>query len=168
MKKLHFIIIWMVALCSMSLTSCIDDPSSSAEINYIVATDTIMFSDEANAVLDKKVKACLSTLNINGTDPISDYMFRESAESNQSSQLYAIALCNEKATKRFDANVVRTVTLNVIKNELFRSFKSYFTDTVYVNKAEDIDLKSFTIKQTLWGSYGTYYELKSATIDVKN
>lgn len=140
------------------LVSCSKDDHSEATCNYIVYTDSIVYSNIANKEHDSIIRLCIKDMNV------SDYTFSKHAETNTSSSAYAAALCNDLAKSEYETKMKQIFNLDEVQNRLFELNGKYFNEK-NIHSAKEIGLKAFTVKTTL---YNTQYLTTDAYVSKKD
>lgn len=160
MKKL-FGTVQAAVIFSAAMTSCgNDNDHSEATCNYYIRTDSIVYSDKGNAEYDSILRVCLQSMEISG------YVFQEHAETNTGSATYAAALCNEQAKTKYDTKMQTIVDLRNVRNKLFSLNDSLFKAN-NINSADEIGLKDFTVKTSLYNTQYWDYAISSKDAIVK-
>ena len=144
MKKILGFVSLMLCLATC-IVSCMKDAEAKATCTYAVLTDSIVYSDSLDAQYDSLIRVSLKTLGH------SNYTFTESAEVDESSPAYAVAVCNDLAADQFTQNLKKEATLSAVQNEMFKANSDYFTAKGIPNAAA-IGLHPFVAYLALWNS----------------
>lgn len=157
MRKI-FKIAMTAGLLAAGIASCSKDNHSEATCNYIVYTDSIVYTDIANKEHDSVIRLCVKDMNV------SDYTFSKHAETNTSSATYAAALCNDLAKSEYENKMKQIFSLSDLQNKLFTDNGEYFKKH-NISSPQEIGLKPFTVKTTL---YNTQYLTTDAYVSKKD
>lgn len=136
----------MIVLFSamLGITSCLDDASSEATVEYFVNIDSIEYTDSTDAQYDSLI--CVAAKDL----AIAYYNFKETAKSDVSISAYAVALCNEKACKTFETNTKRqTITLRQIEDQMYKTESSKFQQKG-IHSGAEIGLHPLTLDLVMY------------------
>ncbi len=169
MKKLIYLVMSIVTLSTL-MTSCLsdNDEASKASVNYFGSCDTVMFADINDTIFYAPVIAALATPDVGLT--FSQYVegsdkniFTETASSNQSMTIYAVAKCNEQALETYKQKLAKCKGVDAVKKYIWANYsKSFSKWGISPANESEIPLDGFTVKLSLWnyfnGSYGKLEE----------
>lgn len=163
MKKLIYLVLSIVTLSAV-MTSCLnDDEASKASVNYFGSCDTVIFDVEDDTIFYWPIVAALATPETGLTystmvEGSSKNIFTETASSNQSMTIYAIAKCNEQAMETYKGKLAKQKGLAPFKKYIWANYsKSFSKWKISPANESEIPLHGFKVKLSLWNYINAAY-----------